>query len=140
MATRNWVESKFERVSGRWGGIYATMNPGGHIFISLRTFELMGTPDGFHLLYDKANATIGVKPTRKIMKNAYPALCRSGHGGRVIRAYSFIQEFGIRLHETVRFPEAEIDDDGILILDLRRTASCAKLRKQGARTEVRSKT
>ena len=130
MIKRNWIESKFERVSGRWGAIYATMNPLGHIFISKRTYELLGEPDAFHLLFDKINAAIGLKPTKKVMKNAYPALNRSGHGGRVIRSYSFIEEFGIRLNKTVRFINPEIDEDGILVLDLRKVRSAAKPKKK----------
>ncbi len=131
MIKRNWQESKFERVSGRWGAIYATMNPAGHIFITRRTFELLGEPEAFHMLFDKVNTTIGMQPTRKAMKNAYPALCRSGHGGRVVRAFNFTEEFGIKLHETVRFSGAEIDDDGILVLDLRTVKSAAKPKKRG---------
>lgn len=130
---RNWSRSKADSRRGRWAALYVTMNPQGHIFITKYTFERLGEPAAVELLYDKANASIGMAPSSAETENPYPALKRSGHGGRVIRAYSFMQEFGITLPETVRFMCAEIDEDeGILILDLRKVRSAAKPKKPKA--------
>lgn len=106
--------------------MYATMNPEGHIFITKHTFGRLGEPAAVTVLWDKLNSTIGLQPSERGVKGSYPLLGRSGHGGRVVRIYSFMQEFGFRLSETVRFTDAHIDDEGILILDLRKVRSAAK--------------
>ncbi len=129
MAKRIWQQSRRDPTAGRWAAIYATLNPKGVFHISRLTFEMLGEPDGIHLLFDKLNNTIGLKPTRLVMKDAFPIKDKNEHHGKIIRGFSFVEEFGIRLNETVRFPGAEIDDDGILVLDLRKAVSGAKPRK-----------
>ncbi len=59
------------------------------------------------------------------MRNAYPAARSGRHGGRKIAAYRPLVECGLHIKETVEFPDAEIDTDGILVLNLR-TAKISK--------------
>lgn len=124
--SRNWQEASVGAGVGRWAALYATMNPKGVIHISHRTYEKLGEPEAFRLLFDAANATIGMQPTRRVSKNSYPTIKKNPDRGRIVRAWAFYKEFKIKLHETVRFTDAEIDSDGILVLDLRRVASAAK--------------
>lgn len=106
-------------MQGQWASFYVTMNPKGYIVFSRVTFQRLGEPRAFLLLFDKVNNRIGLKPTALGIKNAYPAAKQGRHGGQLIRAYRLMQEFGIDLPETIRFYDAEIDQDGVLILDLR---------------------
>src|SRR5437899_7250036 len=110
MAKRIWQQGTRDPKAGRWAAIYATMNPKGVFHISRTTFEMLGEPDAVHLLFDKLNNTIGLKPTRRVMKDAYPIKNKNSNHGKIIRGFGFAQEFGIRLNETVRFCEAEIDE------------------------------
>ena len=129
MPKRIWTQSKRDPKAGRWAAIYATLNPKGVFHISRLTFEMLGEPEAIHIWFDKLNNVIGLKPTRLAMDDAYPIKNKNKHHGKLIRGFAFVEEFSIRLHETVRFPTAEIDDDGILVLDLRKAVSAAKLRR-----------
>jgi hypothetical protein len=95
------------------------MNGKGVIVINRAAHERLGSPDAFLVLYDAPNNTIGLKPTRPAMRNAYPAGVAGRHGGRRVNAYRLMTEHGIRVDQTLYFPEAEIDEDGILVLNLR---------------------
>lgn len=114
-----WIEIKRGDVMPQYSGIYATLNAKGAIVISRITYEMLGSPTAFNLLYDKPNNRIGLKPTALSQKNAYPALVGNPCGGKVIRAHRLLREQRITLPYTVQFHEAEIDEDGILVLDLR---------------------
>jgi len=115
-------------VKGQWAAFYVTMNRKGFIVMSRVTYERLGEPKAFMLLFDTVNNRIGLKPTALGIRNAYPVGPSGRHGGRVVRAYRLMQEFGIVLKETIRFQDAEIDQDGVLILDMRmaRVSSRAK--------------
>lgn len=126
MTQRHWLISAADKPKGRWAAMYATMNPAGHIFVTSHTFRQLGQPSAVIVMWDKLTSTIGLRPAERGIKGSYPFLSRSGHGGRVVRIYSFMQEFGFRLSETIRFTDAHIDDEGILILDLRKVRSAAK--------------
>lgn len=80
--------------------------------------ERLGAPDTVALLFDRANSCIGLKPSLRQMRNTFPLTARGRHGGRCVRAFVLIKEFGIQIAETLEFIDAEIDQDGILILDL----------------------
>lgn len=113
-------------------GYYVTMNPKGNIVMNRVAFQRLGGAEAFILLFDKVNNRIGLRPTTRAMRNAYPVGPAGRHGGKVVRAYRLTQEFGIDLPETVQFDDAEIDPDGILVLDLR-TARVSPRVKKGAR-------
>ena len=83
------------------------------------THEQLGQPDAYLILYDSANNTIGLKPTGTQNRNAYPSASSGRHGGRKIPAYRLLVECGLHIADTLEFPDAEIDLDGILVLNLR---------------------
>jgi hypothetical protein len=126
-----WQQVPRGDVIGQWSAVYVTMNPRGFIVMSRVTYERAGAPKSFLLLFDKVNNRIGLKPTHGQDHNAYPVGPAGRHGGKMVRAYRLMQEFGIVLPETIQFKDAEIDADGILILDLRtaRISSRAKTRR-----------
>jgi hypothetical protein len=103
----------------QWAGIYATLNSKGIIVLNRAADERMNSPAAYHLLYDAANNTIGLKPTAAAMRNAYPAQRSGRHGGKKINAYRLVTECSLVVEETLEFPDAEIDHEGILILNLR---------------------
>lgn len=99
-------------------GVYATMNRKGEIFMNLFTYQRMSEPKAFLIMFDRVNNRIALKPTGLGMQHAYPARSYGRRGGRVVRAYRLLKEFGLDLPDTVEF-KAEIDQDTQLILDLR---------------------
>jgi hypothetical protein len=124
---RNWEECPRDAKENRWATLYATRNSEGDLVISRFTHETLGSPDSYLLLYDRERDVIGLKPARgSVEKNAYPARLRGRHGGRRMRAYRLCREFGIQVLETVRFHRCRLDNDGILLLDLRDTRPAGK--------------
>lgn len=114
-----WLEVLRDHVRGQWAALYVTMNRRGEIVMSRVTHERLGSPKAFTLLFDLANNRIGLKPTALAARNAYPVGPRGNRGGRVVRAYRLMQEFAVIIPETLQFLSAEIDHDGVLVLDLR---------------------
>lgn len=134
----NWEEIPRGDVMPQYAGIYVTMNPAGNIVMSRVTYQMMDEPEAFLILYDKVNNRIGLKPTRMSMKNAYPARVGSRSGAKLVRAHRLTRERRIILPHTVQFYDAEINEDGILVLDLRtakpspRALGHARNKNQGA--------
>ena len=115
----NWKEVPKDKVRGQWAALYVTMNPKGRIAMSRITYERMGEPKAVNLLFDDVNNLIGIKPTAPAARNAYRVCVGTPRGGRVVHAYRLIQDEGIRLPQTIQFDDPEIDQDGVLVLDLR---------------------
>ena len=116
---RNWEECPREAAESRWASLYATLNRAGDIVISRYTHEVLGAPDSYLLLFDRERSVIGLRPARgAVERNAYPARDRGRHGGKRIRGYRLCREFGITVRQTVRFHRCQLDNDGVLILDL----------------------
>jgi hypothetical protein len=122
---RNWKQLQRDDKRAQWAGIYVTMNRKGVIAMNRSAHEKMGKPEAFHIFYDEANHAIGLKPTARTMRNAYPATKSGRHGGRRVGAYRLITEFALDIKDTLLFPDAEIDTYGVLILNLR-TAEISK--------------
>lgn len=115
----NWKEVPRGDVVGQWAAHYVTLNRKGQIVMSRKTFERAGGPEAFTILFDDVNNRIGLKAAHKSTKNAYPVGPAGRHGGKMVRAFRLIQEFGIILSETIQFQNIEFDEDDIMILDLR---------------------
>ena len=116
---RNWEECPREAAESRWASLYATLNRAWDIVISRYTHEVLGAPDSYLLLFDRERSVIGLRPARgAVERNAYPARDRGRHGGQRIRGYRLCREFGITVRQTVRVHRCQLDNDGVLILDL----------------------
>jgi hypothetical protein len=129
-----WKEITLGDVHVHAAGLYASLNPAGHLIVNRVTHERMGSPAAVHLLYDAANNRIGLKPTSPAQRNAF----RVGLHGNVrsrrrVSALKLMRNVGIELRETIEFRNLQIDQDGILILDLRDTRVCERARKNRAR-------
>ena len=116
---RDWKAIPRDGKRAQWAGIYVTLNSKGTIVMNRAAHEMMDSPAAFHLFYDPPNNVIGLKPTGERMKDAYPAMRSGRHGGRKIAAYRLLVDCSLHIKDTVEFPDAEIDHDGILILNLR---------------------
>lgn len=101
--------------------LHVTLNKHGVILIGARAFERMGNPDAAVLHFDKLNSKIGLTPSHSRVENAYPLQSKGKHRHRVLRANRLCRHYGIKIDRTIEFPDAHINDDGILILDLKTT-------------------
>lgn len=82
------------------------------------TYEMLDEPPAFVIYFDKVNNRIGLKPATLATKNAYPVRTVN-RNGKMVRGHRLTREHRIDLPMTVRFYDADIDDDGMLVLDLR---------------------
>jgi hypothetical protein len=114
-----WKQVAREGTTAQWAGLYVTLSPKGKIVLSRVTYERLGSPAAFHVLFEATNNVIGLQPTARGLKNAVPVRKSGRHGGRYIAAYRLVVDNNIHLPQTVQFFDAEIDRDGILELDLR---------------------
>ena len=115
----NWKECAADQRGAQWSGLYITMNRKGSIVMTKHTHQRLGEPKAFILMFDTVNSRIGLKPTSPSSHNAYKVGPSGKYGGKVVYAYRLAREFGIDLPETIEFQNPEIDQDGILVLDLR---------------------
>jgi len=117
---RNWEVCTRGAAATRWASMYASMKKYGDIVINRVAHERLGKPDACQLLYDRERETIGLKPSRAARDNeAFPIRDRGRAGGLRIRANRLLREFGITLLETRVFNRCQLDNRGVLILDLR---------------------
>jgi len=136
-----WKEVPSDPRAGKWAGMYVTMNPRGEIVMTKRTWEKTGSPEAYQIFFDDANQRIGLKPTTPNSRGSYLAGERGRHGSRRIMAYRLIVECRLVFRHTLQFPLAEIDPDGILILDLRtatinKTALAWDRRREAAKPKL----
>ena len=96
-------------------------------------YERLGEPMTFHLLFDAVNNRIGVEPMVPEISNAYRVAKYEKNGDRVVKAWRLMEEFGIDLPGTIRFDSADIDQEGVLVLNPRTVKvsarSVAQMRK-----------
>src|SRR5215213_4330963 len=124
---RNWEVCPRGAEESRWTSMYASMNRYGDIIISRVTHEKLGKPAAYQLLYDRERDVIGLRPARiDVDKHAFPARERGRHGGIRIRGHKMIREFGIYVDATRVFHRCQMDNHGVLILDLRDTRLVGK--------------
>ena len=120
-----WKEiPRDDGVRGQWAKLYVTMNPKGRIVMSRVTYERLGEPKSFVVLFESTNNVIGIKPATLSTRNAFPVCvtassCKGRKGGRAINVFRLVQDHNTNLPDTIQFHDAEIDHDGIMRLDLR---------------------
>ena len=128
---RRWKE--FQSSPPRSGnGIYASISHTGVIVLNRKAFAALGEPKAISLLFDGDNCVIGLRPANPIMPNAFPLVPRGRCGNRIIRALAFAKEHQIEPDGTIRFLNAEVEN-GILILDLNKTARTTQTPRTGWR-------
>jgi hypothetical protein len=103
-----------------------TLDRKGSIMIGARAMERLGRPDWVVLMFDRLNSRIGVKASNKHAKNAYPTVHKMKGRHRVVRASKLCRHYGIRFERTRAFIGAKIDDQGMLVLDLKETRGVGK--------------
>lgn len=105
---QQWQEIPRDNIRGQWAALYVTMNPKGKIVLSRYTYERLGEPAAFKVLFDDANNIIGLQPTVLSARNAFRACVvtsslKGGKGGRAINAFRLVQDCNIRLPDTIKF-------------------------------------
>jgi hypothetical protein len=130
----NWTMLPRGDISTQAAGIYVSMNREGSIVLNRTLYVRLGEPAAVHILFDRVNNRIALKPTIAAMRNAYPV--GKKRRGRIIYAKRLLREFGIDLPDTIEFRDAEIDQDGQLILDLRTARASRRAYSQSPKRQA----
>jgi hypothetical protein len=115
----DWIEIKRDNLPPQFAGLRGSMTPKGEIVINRFAYQMVGAPTAFLIFYDKINQRIGLKPSILGQKNAYPAVRSGRSGAKMVRGHRLVREQRINLAHTIQFDDVQIDEDGIVILDLR---------------------
>ena len=65
-----WSILPKDDVAPNWSGIYVTMNRLGTIALNRVTYQRMGEPAAFLVMFDRVNNRNALKPTAATMKHA----------------------------------------------------------------------
>ena len=106
--------------------LHASLSARNDLLLNGNILERLGNPEAVLLMFDRLNEIIGVNPAPPTLPNAFPLKTRKTGRHRIIHATPFCKRFGIRVDATTSFLTPEIDEDGVLRLDLRAIAAVAK--------------
>jgi len=112
--------------------VHVTLSAKGVILFNRNAFKLLGSPRAACLYFNKADSKIGVSSAHPQYAGAFPVRDK-GHYF-LINAIPFCRHYGIRVDRTQQFVRPDIDNDGILHLDLTTTVTVGRVtRKRSAR-------
>jgi len=103
--------------------LHASLSARNDLLLNGNILERLGNPEAVLLMFDRLNEIIGVNPAPPTLPNAFPLKTRKTGRHRIIHATPFCKRFGIRVDATTTFLTPEIDEDGVLRLDLRAIAA-----------------
>lgn len=92
--------------------------------------KMLGNPDAVKLMFEKKESLIGVVASSMKDKDAFPLKPKSGGMNWVVHTAPFCRHHGIMIDKTERFNRPDIDEQGILRLDLKDTHDVSNRRKQ----------
>ncbi|MBK9530052.1 MAG: hypothetical protein IPO41_17480 [Acidobacteria bacterium] len=118
----HWEEYDLGPTQARTERIHATINRKNTILINGNLHTRLGNPEAVKLLFDRVNSVIGIVAVPATMANSFPVTVPAAGRHRLIRATPFCRHFGISIDCTTYFRDPEIDEKGILRLNLKNTA------------------
>lgn len=131
MAIQKFVWEEFPvGPQGPVSGLHVTINKKGEILIGAKTFEKFGRPEQVLLSFERRYDLIALEPVTEHATNAFPLVQKSNGRHRVIRANLFCRHHGINFAGTIAFNTPEINEKGVLILNLRAIRGVSKPRRR----------
>ena len=106
--------------------VHVTLSPKNVILLNGNIYEQMGKPEAVVLMFDKVHSLIGLRPARADRPGAFPVKHKPPGSHRLVRATPFCKHHGIKVDRPTAFIEPELDGDGILRLDLRKTVGVGR--------------
>jgi hypothetical protein len=101
--------------------LHVTINKKNVLMLNRNVHKLLGNAEAVELLFNRREAVIGVSPAKVQLTEAFPVQNKGGY--HVINASPFCRHFGIKVDGTEAFVNPEIDDTGVLRLNLATTVS-----------------
>jgi|GEM_PF-1174682 len=101
--------------------VRVTLHRKGMFYLNLRAFEALGSPAAVELRFNDTGRILGMKATDPTRKNAFRVRDHgtgSNSSSKRISAAALFQHLRFCVDRTVQFQDVDLDDDGVLILDL----------------------
>ena len=117
----HWEEFQAGPTMPRSERMHVTLSERNIILLNGNIHDKLGNPNAVILLFDKVNSVIGVLAASPHVPNAFPVKQKGEGRHRLIRATPFCKHYGIVMDSTTAFLNPEIDDEGVLRLDLKTT-------------------
>ena len=105
--------------------VYVTLSGKGKLLLNRKAHEILGKPKRVLLYFNRNKDTIGIRPAHDRLAEAFPV--RQTGGSVVVYCGTFLRHFGIRLSGTEKFIGADLNDQGLMQLDLSHTVTVAIL-------------
>ena len=132
----HWEEFKLGPTVPADERLHVTLDRKGMILLNGNIHDRLGNPEAVVLLFDKVNSIIGINPASPNVPNAFKLKFRSRGRHRMIFAIPFCRHYGISVDHTTVFVDPQIDEDGVLRLDLKATTRARRRKmKSGDRTK-----
>jgi hypothetical protein len=103
-----------------------TLSPRKYLALNRHAYQTIGSPPAVELFFDEHQKRIGLKPCDPHKKNAFRLRQEKGKDHMMIYASSFCTHFGISTRRTVLFDEIDIDQEGIVVLDMKKTINVSR--------------
>lgn len=100
-----------------------TLNKRGVMLLNRVAHEAMGAPAAVRLFFDENIKAIGLKAAEPEDDNSFPVKQKNKQQNRVIHINPLCKHYGIKVEKTVLFTEVEIDPNGLMRLELRKTVN-----------------
>lgn len=115
---RHWTKFEGAPYGAQKDRPRVTLNPKKTFLLNAAACQAMDYPPAVELLFDQTNKIIGIKPTDPTCRNAFRLKEKKGCRYRIITASAFCTHFGIKVDRTVLFENIDLDNEGVMTLDI----------------------
>lgn len=109
--------------------LHVSLNHKGQFLLNKNVLDALGNPEVVTLAFAKRTSRIGIRPANTVTPHAFAVRRRSFAHSRMIQASPFCRHHGIKVTGTVAFHRVQIDNDGMLILDLANISRVSRVSK-----------
>jgi len=126
------MNDEWEKFTGRQFGrkaredVRVTLGKKGNIYLNGKAYDALGRPAAVELLFKGNSRIIGLKPTDIRRSNAFTVRNHTAGNYKRISAAAFCQHFRIRPTATMLFQDVDIDNSGVMHLDLTNTITVTR--------------
>jgi hypothetical protein len=103
-----------------------TLNHKKTFVLNQLAYEALGGPAAVEFFFDENRKVIGLKPIDARRENAFPLKSYKGSNLRRITASAFCTHFRISVDHTVLFQNIDLENDGMMTLDMAKTVNVSR--------------
>ena len=123
---KHWTRFEGRPYGADRNQVRVTLSPKKVILLNRVAFEALGGPAAVELLFDETRKVIGLKPIERNRRNAFLVKSKKQGNHRTINAGAFCTHFGITVDRTVQFQHVDLDNEGVLELDMAKTVHVSR--------------